>query len=202
MRAVWSADDTWSFHGKHYDIDEAPGGLRPKQMPHPPLWVATDVDNAVRRAARLGAAWYINPRAKLSALVEQLKIYDETLAEHGQPKPAEFPIRREAFIAPTDQEARSMAVRYMKRQLELYESWGQYEVMPGADKKDRAFGEDDIPDTYLVGSPERVSELISKYAEELGVNHFVLRMQWPGMPHRDVMSAIELLGAKLIPAFS
>lgn len=202
MRAIWSAEDTWSFHGKYYSFDNLPGGLRPKQQPHPPLWVAADVDNAVRRAARLGAAWYINPRAKLEALKEQSHVYDEALAASGSARPAEFPIRREAFIARTDQEARAMAVRYLKRMLEIYEAWGQYEVMPAADKKDRSFGEDDIPDTYLVGTPERVAELVQTYNEELGVNHFVLRMQWPGMPHRDVMNSIELLGEKLIPRFS
>lgn len=202
MRAIWSTEDTWSFHGKYYNFDDLPGGLKPKQQPHPPLWVAADVDDAVRRAARLGAAWYINPRAKLEALKEQLGVYEEALATNGNPRPAEFPIRREAFIARTDQEARSMAVRYLKRMLEIYEAWGQYEVMPGADKKDRSFGEDDIPDTYLVGTPERVAELVQKYNEDLGVNHFILRMQWPGMPHRDVMQSIELLGEKLVPRFS
>jgi alkanesulfonate monooxygenase SsuD/methylene tetrahydromethanopterin reductase-like flavin-dependent oxidoreductase (luciferase family) len=202
MRAIWSAEDRWSFHGRYYNFDDLPGGLKPKQHPHPLLWVAADVDNAVRRAARLGAAWYINPRAKLASLKEQLQVFQEALAESGNPAPAEFPIRREAFIARTDQEARTMAVRYLRRMLEIYEAWGQYEVMPGADERDRTFGEDDIPDTYLVGTPDRVGDLIQKYNEELGVNHFVLRMQWPGMPHRDVMSSIELLGENLVPRFS
>src|SRR5918912_891004 len=57
MRAIWSDAPTWSFQGKHYDFDELPDGLRPKQKPHPPLWIAADVDAAVRRAGRLGAAW-------------------------------------------------------------------------------------------------------------------------------------------------
>ena len=202
MRAIWSAEESWSFHGRYYRFDDLPGGLKPRQQPHPPLWVAADVDNAVRRAARLGAAWYINPRAKLASLNEQLQVFRETLAECGNPTPAEFPIRREAFIARSDREARAMAVRYLKRMLEIYEAWGQYEVMPGADQRDRTFGEDDIPDTYLVGTPDRVGDLIERYNEELGVNHFVLRMQWPGMPHRDVMNSIELLGEHLIPRFS
>lgn len=201
IRRIWSADGAWTFDGEHYRFPPTPGGLKPKQRPHPPLWVATDVDAAVRRAARLGASWYINPRARLESLRPQLDIYKAALAEHGHAMPDTFPIRREAFVATTDREARQMAVTYLRRMLGIYEAWGQYNVMPGADVKDRVFGEDDIPDTYLVGTPERVADLAGKYVETLGVNHFILRMQWPGMPNAAVMKSLELVGTRLIPAF-
>jgi alkanesulfonate monooxygenase SsuD/methylene tetrahydromethanopterin reductase-like flavin-dependent oxidoreductase (luciferase family) len=201
VRRIWSADPIWSFEGEHYLFGSTPGGLKPKQRPHPPLWVATDVDAAVRRAGRLGAAWYINPRAKFESLRPQLDLHKAALAEHEHQMPATFPIRREAFVAASDREAREMAVTYLKQMLRIYEAWGQYEVMPGADVKDRAFGEYDIPDTYLVGTPERVADLINRYAETLGVNHFILRMQWPGMPNAAVMKSLELVGSRLIPSF-
>jgi alkanesulfonate monooxygenase SsuD/methylene tetrahydromethanopterin reductase-like flavin-dependent oxidoreductase (luciferase family) len=201
IRRIWSAEPTWSFEGRHFKYGEAPGGLKPKQRPHPPLWVATDVDAAVRRAGRLGAAWYINPRAKLESLRPQLDVYRAALAEHGNTMPDTFPIRREAFVAETDADARQMAVTYLKRMLAIYESWGQYRVMPGADVRDRSFGAADIPDTYLVGTPERVADLVTKYVETLGVNHFILRMQWPGMPNAAVMKSLELAGDRLISAF-
>jgi alkanesulfonate monooxygenase SsuD/methylene tetrahydromethanopterin reductase-like flavin-dependent oxidoreductase (luciferase family) len=202
VKRVWSADDKWSFEGRHYHFTEMPGGLKPLQKPHPPLWVASDVDAAVRRAGRLGAAWYINPRATLTSLKRQLEIYKESLEKHNHKMPDVFPIRREAFVADTDQEARKMAVQYLKRMLATYESWGQYEVMPGADIRERTFSEADIPDTYLVGSPEHVAELIHRYIEELSVNQFMLRMHWPGMSNSLVMKSMELVGARLIPMFS
>src|SRR6266508_3760033 len=71
MQAIWSAGPKWSFQGKHYQYDELPGGLRPRQQPHPPLWFAADVDVAVQRAGRVGAAWYPNPRAGLTSLKRQ-----------------------------------------------------------------------------------------------------------------------------------
>jgi alkanesulfonate monooxygenase SsuD/methylene tetrahydromethanopterin reductase-like flavin-dependent oxidoreductase (luciferase family) len=202
IKAIWTADPTWSFAGKHFQFDGLPGGLRPKQKPYPPIWVATDVDPAVRRAARLGAAWYINPRAKPEFLKRQLAMYEETLEESGHSKPKIFPIRREAFVGRTDAEARRIAVQYLKRMLAFYEAWGQYDIMPEANKKDRDFDEDAIPDTYLVGTPDRVAEMILRYREELGVNHFVLRMRWPGMPHREVMKSIDLMGSKVIPSIA
>lgn len=35
----------------------------PVQRPRSPVWLAANSDNAVRRAARLGDAWMINPHA-------------------------------------------------------------------------------------------------------------------------------------------
>lgn len=203
IQKVWSTpgEERWSHQGKWFRFEGLPGGLPPMQRPSPPLWVAADADAAVRRAGRLGGAWYINPRAKLENLVRQLPLYEESLAEHGRDAPGVFPIRREAFVAPTDREAREMAVRYLRRQLELYRSWGQYEVMPDADMKEVDFGEEEVPDTYLVGTPERVADLVEEYVDRLGVNHFVLRMQWPGTPHDLVLRSIAYVGEHLIPRF-
>ena len=201
MKAVWSAEETWSFYGKRYRYEGLPAGLTPKQQPHPSIWVAADADTAVRRAGRLGASWYINPRANLDTLRRQLQVYEQAITENGHDRPAVFPIRREAFLAATDREANQMAVRYLKRQLELYKHWGQYEVMPDSDPNDIDFDEDRVPETYLVGTPERVAELIQRYIDQLGVNHFVLRVQWPGTPPDLVLKTIEMVGDMLIPAF-
>lgn len=202
MRRVWSAGaNTWSFEGKWHTFEGMPGGLEPCQGSGLLFWVAADADKAVRRAGRLGAAWYINPRATLAHLRRQLPLYLDALAAHDYARPACFPIRREAFIAPTDSEARTMAVRYLRRQLELYRSWGQYDIMPDADVREIEITEETIPDTYLVGTPEHVAELIGEYTSALDVNHFVLRMQWPGTPQSLVMRSIEYVGGTLVPLF-
>ena len=38
---------------------------RPVQRPHPPIWVAANNDSAIRRAARIGDTWFINPHATM-----------------------------------------------------------------------------------------------------------------------------------------
>lgn len=199
MQAIWSADPTWSFEGRYYRYDNLPGGMRPKQKPHPPMWFAADVDVAVARAGRLGAAWYSNPRAGLTSLTRQAEIYKSSLAEHGNQLPAIFPLRRELFIAPTDAEARRTAVPHLVKQLAQYQSWGQFEAMPKDDQPPMTFDEDHIPDAFLVGSPESLAEQIDRYVDTLGVNHFVVKIQWAGMEHADVMRSIDLIGNNLSP---
>lgn len=200
MMTMWSSEGPWSFNGKWFHYEDLPGGLKPRQQPNPPLWIAADADNAVRRAAKWDGAWYINPRAALESLRRQLPIYDQALRDYGHSRPTVFPIRREAFLADSDKEAISTAVRYLSRQLELYKGWGQYQVMPDSDSPSQ-LAEDDIPDTYLVGTPSHVAELMNSYIDALGVNHFVLRMQWPGIPHRKVMKSIAMVGENLISLF-
>ena len=39
---------------------------RPVQHPLPPIWFAANNDNAVRRAARLGDTWFVNPHATMT----------------------------------------------------------------------------------------------------------------------------------------
>ncbi len=199
MQRIWAAQTTWSFEGRYYNYENLPGGLKPKQKPHPPMWFAADVDAAVERAGRLGAAWYSNPRAGLTSLTRQAAIYRSSLAEHGHPLPDIFPLRRELFIAPTDAEARHVAVPHIIHQLDLYQSWGQFEAMPKDDQPPMRFDENNIPDAFLVGSPESLAEQINRYVDTLGVSHFVVKIQWAGMDHRDVMRSIELIGNELAP---
>jgi alkanesulfonate monooxygenase SsuD/methylene tetrahydromethanopterin reductase-like flavin-dependent oxidoreductase (luciferase family) len=199
MQAIWSADPKWSYQGKHYQYPELPGGLKPKQRPHPPLWIAADADTAVRRAGRLGAAWYPNPRAGIDALRRQIDVYEASLKEHGKQIPAVFPIRREIFIAPTDAEARRTAVPHLQAELARYASMGQFDAMPKEDQYALTFDEANIPDAFLVGSPQSIAEQVLRLVDSLGVNHIVVKIQWAGMSHRDAMRSIELIGNQVMP---
>ena len=37
-------------------------------------------------------------------------------------------------------------------------------------------------------------EEIARYRELLGVDHFIMRCQWPGLPQEQVLSSIQRLG--------
>ena len=52
----------------------------------------------------------------------------------------------------------------------------------------------------IVGSPERAAEKILRHSEALGgVDRFTFQMDNAGLTHKQLMSAIELIGTKLIP---
>jgi alkanesulfonate monooxygenase SsuD/methylene tetrahydromethanopterin reductase-like flavin-dependent oxidoreductase (luciferase family) len=52
----------------------------------------------------------------------------------------------------------------------------------------------------IIGGPEDCLEQIAACRERVPIGCLILRMQWLGMPHARVARAIELVGAKLLPA--
>jgi probable F420-dependent oxidoreductase len=57
MRAIWTQDKP-VFHGKYTHIDGLLTDPKPLQKPHPPIWVGGESGLSMRRAARIGNAWY------------------------------------------------------------------------------------------------------------------------------------------------
>jgi alkanesulfonate monooxygenase SsuD/methylene tetrahydromethanopterin reductase-like flavin-dependent oxidoreductase (luciferase family) len=72
--------------------------------------------------------------------------------------------------------------------------------MPSNENLNRAV--DDLArDRFIIGTPDDCCAEIERYHRLLGVNHFILRLQWPGFPHADTLRAIEMVGKYVIPAF-
>ena len=61
-------------------------------------------------------------------------------------------------------------------------------------------GTPNLKDRFLIGSPSYLIEELHQYEETLGVNYMIFRIQWPGLPHAQVMEELELLGRHVIPA--
>jgi probable F420-dependent oxidoreductase len=57
MRTIWTQDRP-VFHGKYVNIDGLLTDPKPLQKPHPPIWVGGESGPSMRRAARIGDAWY------------------------------------------------------------------------------------------------------------------------------------------------
>jgi probable F420-dependent oxidoreductase len=57
MRTIWTQDKP-VFHGKYVHIDGLLTDPKPVQKPHPPIWVGGESGPSMRRAARIGDAWY------------------------------------------------------------------------------------------------------------------------------------------------
>jgi len=70
FRALWTEDDP-RFAGEHVRFGGIAFAPKPVQKPHPPIWIGGESGPALRRAARLGNAWYpigTNPTHPLDSL--------------------------------------------------------------------------------------------------------------------------------------
>lgn len=197
IKRLWTEDEV-THHGRFFQLTGARMLLKPVQKPHPPLWFAANNDGAVERSARLADAWVINPHAKLSVLEQQMALYRKALQEAGKPFPTELPMIKELYIAPDRRTAIQECRPYLEAKYQAYTAWGQDKALPQEDSFDLAF-EELVRDRFIIGDPDDCVRELRRYVDSLGVNCFIFRIQWPGVPQATVLRTIKLLAERVIP---
>ena len=69
-----------------------------------------------------------------------------------------------------------------------YASWGL------SDRRNETSFEDFARDKFIIGDKVSVKEEIALYHELLGVDRFIMRCNWPGLPQHRTMATIKRLG--------
>ena len=98
---------------------------------------------------------------------------------------------------PPSAEALALAQPYLAPKYAAYVDWGQSDVLPPSDTLRQEWNELRAG-RFVLGSPETAGAQI-RALRDLGVTELVLRVQWPGMPHRDAMRTLELLASDVLP---
>ena len=70
MKLLWTQEEV-EFNGQFYTVPRVAPSTKPVQQPHPPIWVAANNDVAIRRAARWGYPWLVNPHATVQMVADQ-----------------------------------------------------------------------------------------------------------------------------------
>ncbi len=197
IKLLWTEEEV-EFNGKYYRTPRIKPATRPVQKPHPPIWVAANNDGAIRRAARWGYPWLINPHATVPVVAGQFRDYRETLARAGHPPPQALPMMRELYVAEDRETAYLESQPYLESKYAAYASWGQDKALPGNESFSVPY-QDLARDRFLLGAPDDVAQEMLRYRDELGVNYLIFRMQWPGMGLDQTLRQIELLGREVLP---
>lgn len=198
IKRLW-IEDSVTMKGSHFELIDASCCPHPLQNPHPPIWIGANAEPAIKRAARLGDCWYINPHNRIATIIDQLEIYKRALDEAGKPFPDELPMRRELFVAETREEALRLAGPYIKQKYDAYTEWGQQNEMPDGDNDLSMAFEELAGDRFIIGSPDDVTEQIAGLHKTLGVNHLIMSIQWADMPQSLVLDTMHLFAERVIP---
>ena len=198
IKRLWTEEKV-DMKASHFELMGASCPMKPIQKPHPPIWIGANSDPGIRRAARLGDCWYINPHNRLDTTERQVEVYRRALDELGKPFPAELPMRREVFVAKSREEALRLCKPYLEIKYKTYHEWGQDKAMPEGDDDLGLDFDDLIRDRFLLGSPEEVAEQILFLGRKLGVNHLIMSVQWPGMPQSLVLDTLRMLAEEVFP---
>ena len=198
LKMLWSEPEV-EFKGRFYTIPRVKPVMRPLQRPHPPIWMAANSDAAIRRAARLGYAWLINPHATVPVIERQLAMYKDVLREEGTVAPGDLPMMREVYLDTDRRHAYAQTRPYLESKYQAYAAWGQDKALPGEESFNVPF-EQLARERFLIGTPDDLIAEVERY-EQLGVNQMLFRMQWPGMPQDQVIRQLKLFGKYVIPHF-
>jgi alkanesulfonate monooxygenase SsuD/methylene tetrahydromethanopterin reductase-like flavin-dependent oxidoreductase (luciferase family) len=198
VQRLWT-EDSVSYEGPGCRLDEVRMNIRPVQKPRPPIWMAANNDPAVKRAARLADAWFINPHATIDTIRRQMAVYRAELKAAGKDSPRELPVIKEVYCAKDRATALAMAGPYLLAKYRDYAKWGQDKVMPDNTDFNRSL-EELIEGRFILGSPEQCYDQLEPYWQEFGVNHIVIRTHWAGMPLSTALASMRLISDELLPA--
>lgn len=180
------------------DLDEADIGPRAVQDLLP-IWVGVGGTRASAiSTGRLGL-----PMA-LALLVGPMRLHEETVdlyrraaAEAGHdPATLRTSINLHGYIGRTSQGARDVMYPYFTQGMrDNNHQRGEGFTMPRS-----AFDAQTSPASGLVvGSPQEVIDKLLGYYELYGVDRALIQIGFGGMPQREVLEAIELLGTEVAP---
>lgn len=196
IKRLWT-EDVVTFHGQHFSLDRVAPTALPVQKPYPPVWIAANNHEAVRRAARLGDVWYANPHAMFSTLEQQMDIYRSAVAESSGQAPKDVVVSRSICVAETREDAMQQCQSSLEKRYQAYVQHGQDEALPPGDRFDKPFGEL-ARDRFIIGDPEDCVRELRRY-EALGFNYAVLDFQPGDMDDALAMRGLHLLGREVLP---
>jgi alkanesulfonate monooxygenase SsuD/methylene tetrahydromethanopterin reductase-like flavin-dependent oxidoreductase (luciferase family) len=222
-RAVWEdavrcilpmfQKEAWEYHGEYFDFPLRNVLPKPRQKPHPPLWVACSQFETIQMAARRGMgvlsfqfisadmanAWV---HTYYNHFVNQL----ELLADY-QTNP-NIAVVSQFMCSDSDEEAleKSDGSSFFQFALIFYNRHGP--VVPGSISlwdeyqkwRETEEGQRLRRNRGLIGSPESLRERLRKF-EDSHVDQVILINQAGRNSHEDICSSLELFAHEVMPEF-
>src|SRR6516162_647269 len=198
IQRLWT-EDRVSYDDSTCHLSNGRMNIHPVQKPRPPIWIAANNDPAVKRAARLGDAWFVNPHSTIDTVRRQVVLYQAELKAAGKAAARELPVVKEVYCAKDRKTALEMAGPYLLAKYRDYAKWGQDKVMPDDTDFNRPL-EELIKQRFILGSPEDCYDGLKPYWEEFGVNHIIIRTHWVAMPLSTSLASMRLISDELLPA--
>jgi alkanesulfonate monooxygenase SsuD/methylene tetrahydromethanopterin reductase-like flavin-dependent oxidoreductase (luciferase family) len=176
---AWS-NERLTHQGRYYNFADVEVLPKPRQKPHPPVWLAASSEEAIRRAAAKGFTIMMDPHASHREIARKRELYRAGLEAGGWSIAGrEIPVARFVAIANTHREAEDVARRGAR--------WvvGSYAHPQGDDSsKLKAIDPNlaevhaDPADRYLngvivYGTPEAVTDQLIRLREEMFLDYLL-----------------------------
>ena len=166
MRALWSEREA-TFAGDFFQLENTRMEPKPVQQPGPPVWFGGHVEDALRRAARLGDGWMGAGSSSIEDFREQVTVLRRCLEEADRDATG-FTISKRIYLAIDDDRGRA------ERRLR---DWFRH-----------VYGSPDLANQVAVWGPaeacyERIDEAIA-----IGAQHLVLHPVFDFDEHLEALA--------------
>ena len=201
MEVVMAAltKDVVDFHGKFFDFTNVPIELKPYQLPHPPLWYATNSAESAAKAARQGTniVTLVGSGEAAKIISSYKEAWNASPGSSGKKMP-KAGITRFIYVGDSDRQAQERGAFGSRK---FYESlvylWRKYnanamsleEVIRSAEA------------TLITGTPATVRARIEQELEESGANYYVPRFAYGNLTHEESVRSLELFTNEVMPHF-
>ncbi|KQW01438.1 LLM class flavin-dependent oxidoreductase [Streptomyces sp. Root369] len=193
-----NAGENVTWHGPHRKrpLQNVTAFPRPEQPLK--MWLGTGGSpDSVSRAVELGLPMFLGILGGTPEhWAQYARAYRAAWDQAGHPaEGADIAVAVHGFVAESDARARAVYLEHEHRMM----AEGLAELgRPAPSRADRAatYGPDGM---VFVGSPDEVTDRILHLHGLLGHTRQILQMDVGGMPQRDFLGAIELLGTKVLP---
>jgi luciferase family oxidoreductase group 1 len=199
------------FKGDHFDFPLRTVVPRPRQKPHPPLWVACSQYETIERAGQIGMGalgfQFLNTGAAeawVNAYYRQFTQNLEPLANYQTN--ANIAMVSALMCAEDEQEARRRAQgwNFFQFALVYYNKKGPFE--PGSVNLWEEFERQQVDDEEkwfaegLIGTPAKLTGQLDAF-DRAHVDQVILLVQAGRNKHEDICESLELFAREVMPEF-
>jgi alkanesulfonate monooxygenase SsuD/methylene tetrahydromethanopterin reductase-like flavin-dependent oxidoreductase (luciferase family) len=165
-------------------VGESSRGLeltpRPRQQPHPPLWVAAFGPKAIAQVGTLGLPYLASPMETCAELERNHQLHRDALHAAGQAVPEEVVVMRTIFISEDEQACDAVRGKLAD----------QAATLP---LRNSPVSVDEV---CLVGHPEKVGNDLGHYQKALGMTHLIaVRPRVKGISEEAIRASMQALQA-------
>jgi alkanesulfonate monooxygenase SsuD/methylene tetrahydromethanopterin reductase-like flavin-dependent oxidoreductase (luciferase family) len=211
LQASWTGGP-FDFRGRFHSAERLHVRPRPVQRPHPPLFIASNSEDSVRSAARLGLPTLSSFFVPVEELQRRHQLYRDISREHGRAQSGVEALEQQSWgmrvvhVAPSRREAlAAIEAPFMgyQHKMAVLRSDSTGGTVPNSFDRSllklRPFAEYLDTDWMIVGTPDEVRDGLRQYCEATGYQRVLLLMALPGLPTELALRSMRLFAEKVAP---
>jgi probable F420-dependent oxidoreductase len=185
-KGLWS-EEKFSYGGRFSAFQDAEMFPKPIQDPHPPIWFAGTINNALNRVAKYGDGW-LPGGLRTEEYSKSVSYIRRTAKEKFNRNLDKLAVANQIYVSIDKSSERAKK----NAEATLVNNAKAYDVFRGENALERA------SEVSLVGTPGEITEKIRQYSLA-GVNYYEMKFIYQSLDHFD--EELELFSKEVLPTF-